>query len=196
VALELPAAVRTALESWGREVTGDDRALRAVGRDDLHVTLCFLGWQSADEVPRIADVLQSARDLAARSASEVAGSEVAGSEVAGPQLRVRDAIWLPPRRPGVLAVRLHDRTGEAARLQVSLAGVLQQGGWYEPEARPFLAHVTVARVRRRARPRTREPLPALAPLSFRAPSVTLYRSRLGPSGARYERLSRVSLPAG
>jgi 2'-5' RNA ligase len=72
--------------------------------------------------------------------------------------------------------------------------VLQTGGWYLPEARPFLAHTTVARVAKDARVR-REGLEAPPPLAFDAGTVSLYRSRLGPGGARYEALRTVELGA-
>jgi RNA 2',3'-cyclic 3'-phosphodiesterase len=69
---------------------------------------------------------------------------------------------------------------------------LRAGGWYVPEQRPFLAHVTVARVARGARIR-REVLPPPPPDAVTASTVTLYRSRLERGGARYEPLASVAL---
>jgi 2'-5' RNA ligase len=60
-----------------------------------------------------------------------------------------------------------------------------------PERRRFLPHVSVARVRGRA---PEDPLPDLPEMgSFDATSLTLFRSRLSPKGARYEALARASL---
>src|SRR5205807_10364112 len=75
-----------------------------------------------------------------------------------------------------------------AALSAALAG----GGWYAPESRPFLAHVTVARMAKDARikPPSLEPPPSV---DVRCSRVTLYRSRLGSGGARYEPLSVVEL---
>ncbi len=70
-----------------------------------------------------------------------------------------------------------------------------QGGWYEPERRRFLAHVTVARIGRNG-PRQPPELPAPPAVSAAAASVSLYRSHTGPSGARYEPLATVRLLPG
>jgi 2'-5' RNA ligase len=77
-------------------------------------------------------------------------------------------------------------------MQSAVSDALARGGWYTPEKRQFLPHVTVARVPTRARVRPIE-LPKLPALPFLAPAVTLYRSRLQRSGARYEPLASVAL---
>jgi 2'-5' RNA ligase len=92
----------------------------------------------------------------------------------------------------VLAVRVDDPGGALDRVQSSLSDALAGGGWYVPEARPFLAHVTVARVARGARVRSVD-LPPPSPLAFAGSVVTLFRSRTSPQGARYEALRRVEL---
>ncbi len=148
--------------------------MRVIARADLHATLCFLGWRSQEEIDAIGDACGV---LAAYAA---------------PELRIGEATWLPPRQPRVLAVELQDPTGALAREQAVLSEVLAAGGWYRPEKRPYLAHVTVARLGRGTRVR-RRPLPDLPALSFRATRVTLYRSRLLRSGARYEPLDSVEL---
>jgi 2'-5' RNA ligase len=111
------------------------------------VTLCFLGAIAAGEVAGIATAVRSALD--GRPA---------------PSLTLGEPLWLPPRRPRVLAVALDDLTGALGALQSAVSAALVRGGWYEEERRPFLAHVTVARVRRDG-PRRPPPLdegPALA----------------------------------
>jgi ketosteroid isomerase-like protein len=92
----------------------------------------------------------------------------------------------------VLAVELEDGDGALARLQATLSTALVAGGWYAPESRTFLAHVTVARVAKDARIRAPN-VPAAPAVDIRCSRVTLYRSRLSPSGARYEALRVVEL---
>jgi RNA 2',3'-cyclic 3'-phosphodiesterase len=170
VALELPDAVRAALCEWRSRAAGSN-ALRAVPAESLHVTLCFLGSVEIGGVSLIASVLE--------------GPVPAG---AGPMpLALGSSLWLPPRRPRVLGVGIVDVSGRLAAVQAAVAGALTAGGWYEPEARPFLAHVTVSRVRRgeRVRPASLEPP---APLEFEGGTVTLFRSH---PGSRYEPLSSV-----
>ena len=176
VALELPVAVARALVRWRADVLRDEAGLRAVAPDSLHVTLCFLGWQSADDV---ADII-SACDVAATHPPVA--------------LSIVRAIWLPRRRPRVLAVELDDEGGRLGSAQDALSRALHAGGWYAHERRRFLAHVTVARVGRSARIRSRElTTVTLAPDRFPGSRVTVFRSRLSPSGARYERLASVDL---
>ena len=174
VALELPDSARAALASWGSSVSSGVSGLRVVRPEDLHATLCFLGSRPAGEIAEIA------------AACEVlAGEPPVESSVGEP-------VWLPRRRPRVLAVSLEDADGALARLQAALSAVLVAGGWYAPESRPFLAHVTVARVAREGRAGTPE-LVAPPAGAIRCSRVTLYRSRLSPAGARYEPLSVVEL---
>jgi 2'-5' RNA ligase len=173
VALDLPQHVRDALERWRRAATPKVDGLRMVGPDALHVTLCFLGWRPAGEIEPIGE----------RCATAVRG-------LRKPELSFGGPVWLPERRPRVLAVALEDRSGALARIQAALSAGLSAGGWYGPEARPFLAHVTVARVGRGTRVRAIE-LSGMPPLSFSSGDVTLYRSHLGAGGARYEALRTV-----
>lgn len=175
VALDLPLDVRGALLAWRSGVMRLLGELRPVADDALHATLCFLGSRPAGGVKEIADACETA--LGGESGSE---------------LGLKVGLWLPPRRPRVLGVRLDDSSGALARIQGAVSTALSDGGWYTPEKRPFLPHVTVARVPARVRIRPTE-LAALPRLTFNAPSVTLYRSRLQRSGARYEPLARMVL---
>ena len=173
VALELPPAAREALVGWRSEALRGLDGLRPLPPEHLHVTLCFLGWQEAASVDAI-----SAACAAAVAASEIPAELEAGA-----------AVWLPPRRPRVLAVDLTDAGGRAAALQGAVSAELETGGWYEPETRPFRPHVTVARVGRGARP-PRGRLPPVPLTRFSGSGLTLYRSRLSGAGARYEALAR------
>jgi RNA 2',3'-cyclic 3'-phosphodiesterase len=174
VALELPASARDILARWRASVVREDPALRPVPVEHLHTTLCFLGSRPAAQIEPIA-----------AACGVVAGEPVVESRLGAP-------VWLPARRPRVLAVRLEDASGALARLQATVSSALVAGGWYAPEPRPFLAHVTVARVAKNARikPPSLEPPPGV---EVRCSRVTLYRSRLGSSGARYEPLGGVEL---
>jgi len=175
VALDLPPGAREALVGWRDRALASIPGLRPVALQALHVTLCFLGWRLADEVQAIGEECLRA----SRSFSPT-------------ELTFDRATWLPARRPHVLAVRLDDGTGTLARLHASLSAALSGGGWYAPEPRPFLAHVTVARVTRGVRVRASE-LEAVPRLEFTAAEVTLYRSHLGSGGARYEALRTIPL---
>ncbi|MGI8902463.1 MAG: RNA 2',3'-cyclic phosphodiesterase [Solirubrobacteraceae bacterium] len=195
VALRLPEHVRETLVAWrprapGLRAVGEPPGLRSssstvdpppglrmVAPESLHLTLCFLGWRAVREIEGIA---AACRTLAA--AGIVACS-------------LGDPLWLPARGPRVLAVGIKDPERGLAGIQSTLSDVLRAGGWYRLEARSFRAHVTVARVPKGMRG-PRAPLPARQALAFHARAITLYRSRLGSSAARYESLLSVELGSG
>ena len=176
VALELPDVAVTALKSWADARLAAVPGLRRVDDAGLHVTLCFLGSQPVGEIGAIAAGCR--RALAGRNAV---------------RLQIGAPVWLPHRRPRVLAVALEDGSG-LGELQAALAGELTHGGWYGPEKRPFLPHVTVGRFGRAGGRAVDVGTPA--PVTFAGASITLLRSRLGPGGSRYEPLARVDLGAG
>jgi RNA 2',3'-cyclic 3'-phosphodiesterase len=174
VALELPESARSALAEWREAPLSRVSGLRPVRPEDLHVTLCFLGTRPTREIEQIG-----------AACGVVSGEPPVETAFAEP-------VWLPRRRPRVLAVSLSDPGGALVGVQATLSAALVAGGWYAPEARPFLPHVTVARVARDARIRGGE-LPALTAGAIQCARVTLYRSRLSSAGARYEPLAVVEL---
>ena len=168
VALDLPGVARRALARF-RDEAADPSVWRPLPEDSFHVTLAFLGYRVEDDMARIEDVLRSLPPWSP------------------PALALGDGLLLPPRRARVLTVALADAGGALGALQAAVSAGLAGAGLYEPEARPFRPHVTVARLRAGARaPRTLDAAPE--PLAFAADAVTLYRSRLRRGGAIYEPL--------
>jgi 2'-5' RNA ligase len=168
VALDLPATARAALARF-RDAAADPAVWRPLPETSFHVTLAFLGHRPEGDVERVSSVL---RGLGRWDA---------------PELALGDGLLLPPRRGRVLTVALADPGGALGAIQAAVSAGLAAAGVYEPEARPFRPHVTVARLRAGARaPRTLGSEPEA--LSFTAGAVTLYRSRLGRGGAVYEPL--------
>ncbi len=157
------------LAAWTADAVGSREGLRAVPEPSLHVTVVFLGSTPASEVAGIWRAAAAA--LPAAPAPELAGAGL---------------VALPRRRPRVFALGLEDRGGRAAALQRALAGVLDTDA-----GRPWLAHVTLARVGKghRVAHLATDP-PAVEP--FVAPALTLLRSH---PGSRYELLERLELRA-
>jgi 2'-5' RNA ligase len=107
-------------------------------------------------------------------------------------LALGEPLWLSPRRPHVLTVALEDADGALDALRADVVARLAGALAWEPESRRFRPHVTVARVRRDARPRKRN-LPEAPHAAFAGEAVTLLRSHLGRGPARYEALERIAL---
>lgn len=181
VALDLPERVRTGIAEWGRRELADP-ALRPVPVENLHVTLAFLGFRPEKEVEKIAAVV--GESVGAAPLVELL------DPVAKPSLPRARVFALPAVSPG------------AELLQAGLEERLVESGFYKPEKRAFWPHVTIARVRsegrgsRRPAPVLRPPrkLPAHLREAFLGVRLTLYRSELKPSGARYAPLAQVELP--
>lgn len=203
VALDPPVEVAEALSGWARTVAAASRGwragaapgeLRALEPEALHLTLCFLGSRPVEEIDAFAAALARCSEHRC-------------------ELTVGAPVWLPPRDPRILAVEIGEPSGELERMQRELSRALSQETGWEAERRRFRPHVTVARVRGgghsgghgrgrgrrggRDAPHAPEPpaamLPATPALSFTPEAVTLFRSSLLPSGARYEVLASSAL---
>lgn len=164
LAYELPGGVSSALAEWAAAALHG----RLVRREDLHVTLAFLGSRPASDLPAVLDVLRGA-----------------AADASPPRFEL--VRWREARSAGMLVLR--DATGAAAPFAGRLQGDLAARGLYRPEGRDWLPHVTVLRYRER--PRLSPPLPGLAP--FAPSGAAAFLSRLHPSGSRYEVLESFSL---
>ena len=177
-ALRLPEDALDAIEAWQSSVL-DSAAHgggRIVPRENLHVTLAFLGSRPASDLSSVVAELRAAASSAER-----------------PVLHVRG--WRETRSVGMLV--LDDEGGAATRLAEDVQGRLERLRVYRREVRPWLPHVTVLRFRERPRLRVEPPQlePILEPVLERiVPSdAAVYLSRLRPDGARYEVLESAVL---
>lgn len=173
-ALDLPAGVCEELAEFGRSAADRDPALRPVPARGMHLTLAFLGHRPLDDI-------------------EPAGEAIrASAPAAAPALALGGALWLSPRRPHVLTVALEDPSGALAELHDRVVESMVDAIGFEPERRVFRPHVTVARVRQGAAPRT-DGLGPAPKAEFAGEAVTLYRSYLGARPVRHEVVERVAL---
>ena len=170
-ALRLPDQTLDRLASWQADQL---RGGRLVARENLHLTLAFLGSRPGDEVPSIAAAL---------------GSAAAGARDLCLRVRGYRETRSSQKRQGVGMLTLDDEGGHAAELAQRLHLGLESLGVYRREAGPWLPHVTVLRFRER--PRLEPSLPELGEIS---PSdAAVYISRLRSGGAQYEALDVVRL---
>lgn len=168
-ALLLPPAAVDGLLAWqDAELASGATELRIVPRENLHITLAFLGSTSAARVGEVVDALREACVDADRPLFSIR--------------RYRETR-------SVAMIELTDEGGRGARIAERLFGALESLGLYRREQRSWLPHVTVARFH--SRPRLR---PALPDLGEVAPSdAAVMISRLRPGGAQYEVFESVSL---
>jgi 2'-5' RNA ligase len=132
VAAELPPAVLARIQAWQREVLAPIEAVRL--NHSLHLTLAFLGCVPRAHLEQVEAALKRV---------PVEPCAVAAADV----------VFLPARGPKrVVALALADRDGGLALLQAAVSRELAATGLFEPPARPWLPHVTVARFRRPGHP--------------------------------------------
>ena len=167
-ALLLPDETLDQLVSWEAAELPSSGRLRPVPRENLHVTLAFLGSTPAEAHPGIVGVLRDAAD-----------------GVAPPLLAA--IRYRETRSVGMIV--FSDEEGRAGRFAERVFDGLERLGVYERERREWLPHVTV--VRFRERPRLDPALPPLGSVSTSDAAVMI--SRLRPSGAEYEVLESVPL---
>lgn len=178
LAVDPPPATREALFRWADGWRSRDDGWRWVAADGVHLTLRFYGSTPPERVEPLRGQLAALARAHAPLALEVRGW----------------GVFPGPSRARVLWAGL---AGDVAPLAALAAGA-EDGAralGFAAEERPFKGHVTLARAREGRRPRLpgtpdRE-APPFGP--FAVGELVLYRSRLGPGGARYEALGRFPL---
>lgn len=183
--MRLFVAHRIAGEAAGR-VARVAAALRSklprgawVGRDAYHLTFAFLGEQSPGDVPRLREALARALEPFGAVEAELAGG----------------GFFPNAQRPrvGWIAIEPHERVEAIAR---PVRDAVARSGLRFDE-KPFRAHLTLVRIRE---PWRREDADAFVrgvgaegAIPFRIDRVSLFESRLLPSGAVHEELAGFAL---
>lgn len=180
VALEIPEAVRREL---ARRVAGlRERLPRAKWVDPsiLHLTLLFLGQVEDAKVPALTAAL---RDAFARHPPL--------------DLRLAGAGTFPPRRPARVAWVGMETPGDLEGLQADVSAAAVESIGFEPEARPFHPHVTLARCEpdwpRDAADKFVAAFPGTIGQPWTAGRGVLMESRLSPRGAQYKVAAELPL---
>lgn len=169
---------RDQLEWLDGEVAGlkSLEGARWTALDNQHVTLNFLGWVEARLLPAVTGAVETV--AAAHAPAEVSLSGLG----AFPRARRARVLW----------AGLHDPQQLLPALAGDLGAELRAVG-YEPEDRPYTAHLTLARFKM-PRPVELHDL-SEPPEPFTVDRVTLFRTRLGSAGARYEVMNEAYLSA-
>ncbi len=175
VGIDMPAAVKDQMAALIEHLRPGAPDAKWVPRDNLHVTLSFLGE------------VREEGEIGAAVAS-------AAASVQGPIPTALDesGAFPSPRRARVLWVGLEDGEGRLVALANAVAAALEPLG-FPREKRAWTAHLTLARFRLpgNVTAMLEEPIPGLP---FEVREATLFRSKLARPAPTYEPLQ--SLPLG
>jgi len=186
IAIELPEEVRGGLAKLRTQLErSEHRFIKWVDSEGIHLTLKFLGNIPFKQVAEVTKAIEEAAQGIPPFHLEISGLGVF------PNLK----------QPRVLWVGIGGEIHRLLRLQQNIDFALASLG-FAKEERPFMPHLTLARVRQGASPMERRNFGELAmsakfeasyPVDAKA--VSLMRSQLTPDGAIYTRLSMVGLEA-
>ncbi len=185
VAIPLPAEIQVALAGLQRRLARHHaETIRWVEPESIHVTLRFLGGIDPELAPEITREIEEAAMSTGRF-----------------QLRMAGTGTFPARgRPKVVWAGIEGEVKRLERLRSRVEGALSRVG-FEPEARPFLPHVTLGRIKQEVGPprdwragQAFQKLKLDGPeLEYAVDRVTLFRSHMDHEGVTYEALSEARL---
>ncbi len=184
IAIELSGELKQALASLQDKLKEGSRTpVRWVDPNSIHLTLKFLGNIDVSMTSDIIKVLE-------------------GAALGVPPFQLelsRLGVFPNPRRVQVVWVGMAGEVERLDRLQKNIEAGLKPLG-FAAESRPFRPHLTLGRVRDRARPEEREDLGRLIASmtsnsggKLNVKAVNLMKSQLTREGPVYSRLSAVEL---
>ena len=186
IAIELPEEVKRGLAKLRRELERAEHTfVKWVNPEGIHLTLKFLGNIPSKQVAELTKAVEEATRGISPFNLEISGLG------AFPNLK----------QPRVLWVGIGGEIGKLSSLQQNIDSALAPLG-FTKEDRPFVPHLTLARIRQGASPVERRSFGELAmstnfetsyPLDVK--SINLMRSQLTPTRAIYTCLSVVKLQA-
>jgi 2'-5' RNA ligase len=184
IAIELPEEVRQGLAKLRNGLQRDEhRFVKWVDPYGIHLTLKFLGNIPAGRVTEVTGAMEGATQGISPFHLQISGLG------AFPSIKQVRVFW----------VGIGGEMDKLSRLQQNIDSALGVLG-FAREERPFVPHLTLARVRQGASPSDRRSFGALVDSAvfeqeyhLQVEAVNLMKSQLTPAGAVYSRLSVVGL---
>ncbi len=180
-AIDIDPTARKGLTEVRRGIDAGGAKIRWVARENLHVTMNFLGDVEEDALKEVCQAVQ-------RGARKVPPFDFS----------IRGLVLIPPagRRLRMIWAAVRDPEGQMAKLYGKLSDELEGLG-FRRETRPFRPHITLARIKHsRDVSVIRDSAASFAETEFgrqHAEAVTVYSSRLSAGGPQYTPMDHAPL---
>lgn len=179
LAINLPELIKKKLLDFQKDWA--DLPVRWTKKNNLHITLVFIGYVSNQE---ILEILSSSKQVCQKHQP----FEIKLNRIClGPPGREARMIWIEGEKNSQLANLRNDLENNLLKSDKS--------GYWEKENRPFSPHITLARMRQwQWRQLAEKPqIEKEVSLNFLADSVELMESHLSGGGSEYAILESISL---
>jgi 2'-5' RNA ligase len=183
IALDVDDSIQDMLGAIIRQMAQELPSVRWVDPKGIHLTLAFLG-DLTDE--RLVEAMQAAKATA---------PGVVPFEIRLSRLGVFDSLL----RPRVIWVGIDEPSGALQHLHRTLNRELEKRD-FTVEKRPYSPHLTLARIKVPLKPEERQSLPGflketkmVSPSPYRVGRLSVMKSELLRSGARYTHLGDYAL---
>ena len=188
IAINLPEKVKTELEKLEKEIESlfppklNRGMFRWVKKENLHITLLFIGSVRDEEIPKISQIVK-----------DIAQSQKPFS------LRIEKVSYGPPKKipPRLIWVDV-ERKPELSEIADKLKKEMAESGILRKvEQREFSPHITLARIKsfwwKRIEPEERPEIEREIALDFEVNSIEIMESKLKKTGAEYTTLESAKL---
>ena len=180
IAINLPEEIKEKLKNF--QSKWPELPVRWVKKENLHITLAFLGYLSDEELVKVCQITK-----------EVAQGHESFS------INLTKIIYGPPKKmPPRMVWAEGEKSRGLAELQIDLENSLTGSRIsFEPEKREFKPHITLGRIRqwefRQIEPEERPNVDEDISLNFEVNSIEVMESHLKRRGAEYAVLESFPL---
>jgi 2'-5' RNA ligase len=181
IAINLPEDVKKELVSFREK--WPDLPIRWTQKENLHITLVFIGNTSDED---LLNIFKTVREAASRHKSFA--------------INLNRISYGPPKKPPRMVWAIGEKSKELAELKDDLEnGLLNLGGqkYKVLESQPFSPHITLGRIKewefRKIDPEERPAINEEVSLSFEVKSIELMESELRRAGPEYTILESAQL---
>jgi len=174
IAINLPEEAKDHLERLqnGLGIQFQDKIVKWVNRDNMHLTLAFMGGILEKDLPKVLEICSQIIPQFEQFDLQLTQTEYGPPKHFPPKL-----VWIKAESDSLM------------ELQKQLQGALNKNG-FKLEDREFTPHLTLGRINtmefRNIDPETKPDVDVHAELDFIVQSVEVMRSELKKAGAEYE----------